>query len=100
MYGLEAFTAIINPPQCAILAIGAIGVELCLDAGAVRERRVLKATLSADHRVVDGALAARFLSELKTVLENPACVLEGSEPVGNHAVELDGGRVQSVHDAR
>jgi pyruvate dehydrogenase E2 component (dihydrolipoamide acetyltransferase) len=75
MHGLEQFTAIINPPQCAILAVGAVEHELYLDAGIARERRVLRATLSSDHRVIDGALAARFLGELRSILDNPACLL-------------------------
>jgi pyruvate dehydrogenase E2 component (dihydrolipoamide acetyltransferase) len=75
MYGLEEFTAIINPPQCAILAVGAIGKEVVVEAGAPRERRIMKVTLTVDHRAIDGALAARFLAELRTILENPACLV-------------------------
>lgn len=75
MYGVEAFTAIINSPQCAILAVGAIDSELRLRGGVATEHRVMRATLTADHRAVDGALAARFLSELKQLLENPAGLL-------------------------
>lgn len=75
MYGVEAFTAIINPPQCAILAVGAIDREVRFEAGVARECAVMRATLSADHRAIDGALAAGFLGELKALLENPACVM-------------------------
>lgn len=71
MFGVESFTAIINPPEAAILAVGEIvdtpvGVE-----GEIVLRPLLNLTLSADHRLVDGVAAARFLADLKTTLENP-----------------------------
>mgnify|MGYP005843909063 CR=1 FL=1 len=71
MYGIESFTAIINPPETAILAVGAIvdtpvGVE-----GQLELRPMMNVTLAADHRVVDGAAAAQFLAELKRTLEDP-----------------------------
>jgi pyruvate dehydrogenase E2 component (dihydrolipoamide acetyltransferase) len=76
MYGVDAFTSIINPPQAAILAVGAIQNELALDeSGKVFEKEIMKVTLSADHRVVDGALAAQFLSGLKSLMENPVWLL-------------------------
>lgn len=75
MYGVESFTAIINPPQCAILSVGAIEREVVLDAGVARVRRVARVTLGADHRAVDGAHAARFLAALRNALENPASLL-------------------------
>jgi pyruvate dehydrogenase E2 component (dihydrolipoamide acetyltransferase) len=75
MYGVTEFTAIINPPQCAILAVGAIDCEVYLEAGVVRERRIVKVTLGADHRAIDGAMSARFLADLRAILENPAPVL-------------------------
>ncbi len=72
MFGVDEFTAIINPPQAAILAVGGTHSELYLDAdGTPKERQVMKVTLSADHRVIDGALAAQFLAALKSLLENP-----------------------------
>jgi len=71
MFGIESFTAIINPPESAILAVGAI-VDTMLSSGeGVEPRPMMNLTLSADHRVVDGAVAARFLAELKATLENP-----------------------------
>ncbi|BBA96424.1 putative dihydrolipoamide acyltransferase component [Actinacidiphila reveromycinica] len=71
MYGVEHFTAIINPPQGAILAVGAAGDELALAGGEVVTRKRLRYTLTADHRVIDGALAAQFLKTLTELLENP-----------------------------
>jgi pyruvate dehydrogenase E2 component (dihydrolipoamide acetyltransferase) len=71
MFGIESFTAIINPPETAILAVGKI-VDTPVSAGdGIELRPMMNLTLSADHRVVDGAAAARFLAELKATLENP-----------------------------
>jgi pyruvate dehydrogenase E2 component (dihydrolipoamide acetyltransferase) len=71
MFDIEAFTAIINPPESAILAVGKI-VDTPVSAGdGIELRPMMNVTLSADHRVVDGATAARFLAELKASLENP-----------------------------
>lgn len=75
MYGVDEFTAIINPPQAAILAVGGIQSELYKDGDAIKERNVMKVTLSSDHRVIDGALAAQFLSALKSILENPVSLM-------------------------
>ena len=71
MFGVESFTAILNPPQAAILAVGGISREVWLDAGTPRERGVMRLTLTSDHRAIDGAQAARFLATLKALLENP-----------------------------
>lgn len=71
MYGVDEFTAIINPPQSAILAVGGIQQEVYLQDGVARQRDVMKLTMTSDHRVIDGALAAQFLSGLKSLLENP-----------------------------
>ena len=71
MYGVEHFTAIINPPQGAILAIGAAREELTLIEGAVVTRTRVRYTLTADHRIIDGALAAQFLATLTGLIQNP-----------------------------
>jgi pyruvate dehydrogenase E2 component (dihydrolipoamide acetyltransferase) len=71
MYGVEEFTAIINPPEAAILAVGAARPELDLVDGEVVLRQVMRLTLTADHRLVDGALAAQFLATTRSLLENP-----------------------------
>ncbi len=71
MFDIESFTAIINPPETAILAVGKI-VDTPVSTGdEIELRPMMNLTLSADHRVVDGATAARFLAELKATLENP-----------------------------
>lgn len=75
MFGIEEFTAIINPPDACILAVGAIRQEPVVDNGTVKVGNRMKVTLSCDHRVVDGATGAKFLQALKTVLENPVSVL-------------------------
>ncbi len=72
MYGVSRFTAIINPPQVAILAVGAIEKRVvALEGDALAARPQLTLTLAADHRIIDGALAARFLQRLKEILETP-----------------------------
>lgn len=71
MFEVEAFAAIINPPQAAILAVGTALARAVVDGGQVRAAHVMKATLSADHRVTDGAEAARYLAELRRLLETP-----------------------------
>jgi pyruvate dehydrogenase E2 component (dihydrolipoamide acetyltransferase) len=69
MLGVDSFIAIINPPQCAILAIGRLAPRVVVDDGMFAIKPLMTATLSADHRVVDGAIAARFLQEIKKLLE-------------------------------
>lgn len=71
MFGIESFTAIINPPESAILAVGKIVDAPVKGENSVEFRPVMNLTISVDHRVVDGASAARFLAELKETLENP-----------------------------
>ena len=69
MLGVDNFVAIINPPQCAILAVGRIAPRAVADEVGIAVRSMMTATLSADHRVIDGAIAARFLSAVKSLLE-------------------------------
>jgi pyruvate dehydrogenase E2 component (dihydrolipoamide acetyltransferase) len=71
MFGVESFTAVINPPEAAILAVGAATPTPVVQDGQVVVRDVMKLTLSSDHRVLDGAVSARFLQELKRLLEAP-----------------------------
>jgi len=78
MFGVNDFNAIINPPQACILAVGGAVKQLkpCdRDVRGFRESTVMYATMSSDHRVVDGALAAQFLQIFKTNVENPAAML-------------------------
>jgi pyruvate dehydrogenase E2 component (dihydrolipoamide acetyltransferase) len=71
MYGTVEFSAIINPPQSGILAVGAARPQPVVSGGAVVPATVMRCTLSVDHRAVDGALAARWLTAFTTRLENP-----------------------------
>jgi pyruvate dehydrogenase E2 component (dihydrolipoamide acetyltransferase) len=75
-FGIEEFTAIINPPGSAILAIGEIKkTPVYDDEGALKPQQIMKLTLSCDHRVIDGTVGSYFLKELKETLENPIKVL-------------------------
>ncbi len=69
MLGVDSFVAIINPPQCAILAVGRVQPRVVADDGMFAIKSMMTATLSADHRVIDGAIAARFLQQVKHYLE-------------------------------
>lgn len=74
-FGIEQFDAIINAPEAAILAVGATQLEaIPSDDGTIRSLPVMRMTLSADHRIVDGAVAARFMADLKTILEAPILI--------------------------
>jgi pyruvate dehydrogenase E2 component (dihydrolipoamide acetyltransferase) len=75
MYGVEIFTAVLNPPQAAILAVGAIEDKPVVEDGGFVARQLMAMTLTCDHRAVDGAKAAEFLRELKTLLEEPGLAL-------------------------
>ena len=75
MFGVEEFTAIINPPDACILAVGGIKETAIVKNGQLVPGNVMKVTLSSDHRVVDGALGAAFLQTLKGLLENPVRIL-------------------------
>lgn len=72
MFGVDEFTAIINPPEAAILAVGGIAEKPVVENGQIKIGKRMKMTLSSDHRVVDGALSAKFMQTLKKILENPA----------------------------
>lgn len=72
MFGIEEFSAIINPPESGILAVSAVRETVLVEDGTMRPARVMTMTLSADHRIVDGLAAAKFLGRLKEVLENPS----------------------------
>lgn len=71
MYGIEQFAAVINPPEAAILAVGAATEEVRLIDGEVVARHILRLTLSADHRAIDGSTGAEFLRDLTALLERP-----------------------------
>jgi len=71
MFGLDSFTALINPPEAGILALGAVKEQPAVIDGALAVRPLMTATLSVDHRVVDGITAARFVETFKEMLENP-----------------------------
>ncbi|HEY9257856.1 pyruvate dehydrogenase complex dihydrolipoamide acetyltransferase [Chitinophaga sp.] len=75
MLGIDEFTAIINPPDSAILAVGNITETAVVEKGQVKIANIMKLTLSCDHRSVDGAVGARFLATLKGFLENPVTML-------------------------
>ena len=75
MYEVEEFSAIINPPEGAILAVGAVTLKPVVWEGQIAARHRMKLTLSCDHRVVDGASGALFLQEMKKLLENPVSLL-------------------------
>ncbi len=74
-YGTEEFTAVLNPPQAAILAVGAARKEAVVDGDALAVATVLRVTLTVDHRPVDGALAARWMAAFLALLEDPLRIL-------------------------
>jgi pyruvate dehydrogenase E2 component (dihydrolipoamide acetyltransferase) len=75
MYGIDSFDAVINPPHASILAVGA-GIEKpVVVGGAVEVATVMSATLSVDHRVIDGALGAELLAAFKAHIEDPVTML-------------------------
>jgi pyruvate dehydrogenase E2 component (dihydrolipoamide acetyltransferase) len=75
MFGIEEFTAIINPPEAAILAVGQVEERVIVEDGEAMIAPRMKMTMSCDHRVVDGATGARFLQTLRSFLEEPAMTL-------------------------
>jgi pyruvate dehydrogenase E2 component (dihydrolipoamide acetyltransferase) len=75
MFDIDQFTAVINPPEAGILAVGSIASKPVVVEGAVSVRRRMRVTMSCDHRVIDGATGAAFLKTLKQMLENPMAML-------------------------
>ncbi|HZR79812.1 MAG TPA: dihydrolipoamide acetyltransferase family protein [Candidatus Binatia bacterium] len=85
MFGVESFAAVINPPQAGILAVGSVEPRPVVREGALAVGHTMSATLSCDHRAVDGARGARFLADVKRRLENPVSLIlatggPGSDP--------------------
>jgi pyruvate dehydrogenase E2 component (dihydrolipoamide acetyltransferase) len=74
MFGVSAFTAIINPPQAAILSVGSLGSRAVVRDAAVEARNTMTVTLACDHRILYGADAARFLARIRELLEAPAAL--------------------------
>ena len=75
MFGIEEFTAIINQPNACILAVGGIRQIPAVINGEIKPANMMKVTLSSDHRVVDGAVGAKFMQTLKQLLEEPLRLL-------------------------
>jgi pyruvate dehydrogenase E2 component (dihydrolipoamide acetyltransferase) len=75
MLDIDEFTAVINPPEAGILAVGRMVEKPVVHEGSVRARRRMRLTMSCDHRVIDGATGARFLKTLKGMLENPLALV-------------------------
>ena len=76
MYGVDQFDAIINPPQCAILAVGGAKPQAVIREDEIKTARVMRVTLSLDHRAIDGATGAQFLSVLREILQFPEQLLK------------------------
>ena len=75
MYGVEQFIAVLNPPQVAILAVGAIEEKPVVADGELEIRPLMTLTLTCDHRAIDGAVAAEFLGTVRALLEEPGLAL-------------------------
>ena len=75
MFGIDSFIAVINPPQAAILAVGKVEPKVVVRDGAMVIRQMMSITLSGDHRVIDGAVGAQYLQELRALLEHPLRLL-------------------------
>ena len=71
MYGVDEFVAIVNPPEAAILAVGAVREDVIVKDGAIRAGQTVTLTLSSDHRLIDGTLGAQFMARLRALIENP-----------------------------
>jgi pyruvate dehydrogenase E2 component (dihydrolipoamide acetyltransferase) len=77
MFGIEEFTAVINPPEGAILAVGAMAPKPVVKDNEVEIRQTMRVTMSCDHRVIDGATGAKFLQTFKQIMENPLYLFIG-----------------------
>ncbi|KAJ3137003.1 hypothetical protein HK100_001070, partial [Physocladia obscura] len=91
MFGIQEFTAIINPPHSAILAVGGVSEKLVVDsanAKGFRAQKVFNVTLSCDHRVVDGAVGAKWLQSFKGYIENPLKMSMGNEYLEEHDLPI------------
>jgi pyruvate dehydrogenase E2 component (dihydrolipoamide acetyltransferase) len=75
MFGIDEFTAVINPPEAAILAVGAVAPKPVAREGELVVRQMMRVTMSCDHRVIDGATGAKFLQTFKKILENPLLLI-------------------------
>ena len=75
MFGIDEFTAVINPPEAAILAVGAVQPKPVVREGEIVARQMMRVTMSCDHRVIDGATGAQFLQTFKKILENPLLLM-------------------------
>jgi pyruvate dehydrogenase E2 component (dihydrolipoamide acetyltransferase) len=75
MFGIKEFTAVINPPQSCIIAVGAGEERAIVKEGKVEAATMMTVTMSCDHRVVDGATGAKFLQTFKRFIEEPASML-------------------------
>ena len=75
MFGIDQFTAIINPPEAGILAIGGVEEKPVVIDGQLEVRQRMRVTMSCDHRVIDGATGARFLQTVRQYIENPLSLI-------------------------
>jgi len=75
MYGVDEFVAILNPPESAILAVGAIKDVPVVEDGKIVPGKVMRMTLSVDHRVFYGQTAAQFMAEVRRLIENPVTLV-------------------------
>jgi len=75
MFGIDQFTAIINPPEAGIMAIGSMETKPIWMNGAFVPRQRMRITMSCDHRVIDGAVGAKFLQTVRQLLESPMMML-------------------------
>jgi len=75
MFGIDQFTAIINPPEAGILAIGGVEEKPVVSDGQLEVRQRMRVTMSCDHRVIDGATGAKFLQTVRQYIENPLSLI-------------------------